>query len=631
VKLKLFLVSLLLSLAVLGASRPGLTNSSGPIPADLLAHLEKEGWAQVSPGVMQRSLEGNRVETLGFGAEGLRFQLEELKAQIAFLRKAYASHPSRDLRIAVRANRAQILRIKAALRRAGTASRLESSTEAIVAPGPNCSANYDAVVDAFPLAQGASARASAYFNNTCGYTGEIYAQAYAEARTADGAFATLVKADPATAPGTPRFGQNITANASVSLEGVKDCVSRAHASVTNYDLGITYFQSDNNSGCNGNGVRPLAPEASGDIGTVVPAGTSSFSNGAYTVSAGGTDLWEHADGFHFIYEKLTGDAEIVADVTRLTHPSGAVFTLAGVMFRQELTAGSVHATTLITSDGKAKFRRRTTAGGATASDGPYTGSTFPPRWLKLVRSGNVFTSFYSDDGVTWIQIHTPQTVPMAATVYVGLAVLRSTGTTLPAGQATIEQVTVRSLPAPWQAADVGTVAAPGKAVFSGGTWTVSGSGRDIWSTADEFHYVYQPLNGDGEIVANIAGLTIPAGATRTEAAVMIREKLSAGSVHASMLINTEGKAKFRRRWTEGDITHSDGPSAGTTYPPRWLKLVRSGNVFTAYYSADGVTWTQVHTPQTIAMPANAWVGFAVLQNGNSTSPVATIRDVKVVP
>src|SRR5215213_7493239 len=148
---KLFVVPLLLCLAILGSSRPGLADSSSPIPADLLDPLLKQGWTEVSPGVMQRSLGGNRVETLGFGAAGLRFQLQEMKAHLGDLRAEYAQHPSPQLRNTIRAHRAQILRVEEALSKSGTADGLESSAEGLTVQGPNCAVSYDASAVAFPL------------------------------------------------------------------------------------------------------------------------------------------------------------------------------------------------------------------------------------------------------------------------------------------------------------------------------------------------------------------------------------------------------------------------------------------------------------------------------------------------
>jgi hypothetical protein len=285
---------------------------------------------------------------------------------------------------------------------------------------------------------------------------------------------------------------------------------------------------------------------------------------------------------------------------------------------------------MITTEGKAKFRRRTSQGGTTLSDGPSAGTTYPPRWLKLVRAGNAFSAYLSSDGTSWTQVYTTQTIPMASTVYIGLVALRN-GATASTAQATFDGVTVRRLPSPWQESDIGAVGAAGQASYTGGTFTVQAGGTDLWDTADAFHYVYQPLTGDGEIVADVTGLTVPTGSSWSLAAVMVREKLTPDSIHASMMITTDGKAKFRRRTSQGGTTLSDGPSAGTTYPPRWLRLTRSGDVFTAYISSDGVAWTQVFTPQTIPMASQAWIGLAVLRNGGTGQATGTLQGVSVTP
>jgi hypothetical protein len=238
--------SILLCLAVLGDSRPGLAGSPGPIPADLLERLEQDGWKQIQPGVMQRESDDGTVETLGYGSDGLRFKLAEMKAQLVFLRKEYALRPSVELRQAIRAHRAEIQRTQTALKKPDTAGKLESASDALVA-GTSCTANYDATVSVLPHALGASAKADAYFENGCGYVGEVYAHAYAKATTAANEIATTTQSDPA--PNTPRIGENVAASASASVNGVTDCYSYAYSSVTNYDLGITYSQSGTSSTC----------------------------------------------------------------------------------------------------------------------------------------------------------------------------------------------------------------------------------------------------------------------------------------------------------------------------------------------------------------------------------------------
>jgi hypothetical protein len=439
-RMKLTLVSLLLCLAVLGHAQPGLAGSSAQVPADLLDHLQKQGWAEVSPGVMQRSLGGSRVETLGFGAAGLRFELQVMKAHLADLREDYARQPSRQLRITIQAHRAQILRVEEALRKAEATGGLESSAEGLIAPGSNCSATYDASAIAYPLAQGAGAKATAYFNSACGEIGEVYAHSKSSATTEDDSDTLSTKTDPPL--NTTRSGSNVSASATTSVSGVTNCDSYAYASVISYDLELTYAQSDRNLSC----VASLpSPWTKSDVGTVGLAGNASYDSGVFKLLAGGTDLAGTADAFHFVYQTLAGDGTIVANVAALLKPAGATRTLGGVTFRTDLTAGSAHATMTITSEGEAQFRRRATAGGATASNSAPT--TFAPQWLKLVRAGNVFTAYLSANGTTWTQVSTPQTITLSNTVYVGLVALRN-GSSAATGVARFENVAVTAPPPP---------------------------------------------------------------------------------------------------------------------------------------------------------------------------------------
>src|SRR5262249_29013309 len=59
------------------------------------------------------------------------------------------------------------------------------------------------------------------------------------------------------------------------------------------------------------------------------------------------------------------------------------------------------------------------------------------------------------------------------------------------------------LPIPWQTADVGAVGVAGSASYANGTFTLKGSGIDIWDTADGFRFLYQPMTGNGEIRARV--------------------------------------------------------------------------------------------------------------------------------
>src|SRR5207302_1496342 len=82
--------------------------------------------------------------------------------------------------------------------------------------------------------------------------------------------------------------------------------------------------------------------------------------------------------------------------------------------------------------------------------------------------------------------------------------------------------------------DVGNVGFAGSATFDGvGTYTVNGSGSDIWDVADSFQFVYKPLSGDGSIEARV--VSEQATDFWAKAGVMIRESTDPGARDAFTL------------------------------------------------------------------------------------------------
>jgi len=88
------------------------------------------------------------------------------------------------------------------------------------------------------------------------------------------------------------------------------------------------------------------------------------------------------------------------------------------MIRETLDPGSKHAPVDLTPSHGTEFIRRT-ATSVNAVSNFHTG-THVPYWVRLDRSGDTLIAYDSADGVNWTLVGTA-TVPMASTVYVGLA------------------------------------------------------------------------------------------------------------------------------------------------------------------------------------------------------------------
>ncbi len=200
------------------------------------------------------------------------------------------------------------------------------------------------------------------------------------------------------------------------------------------------------------------------------------------------------------------------------------------------------------------------------------------------------------------------------------------------GSVNIATVTIQvgppTYPAGWADADIGSPGEFGSTQYnsSSGIWTVSGGGSDIWGTNDQFNFISTSVTNDGSIIAQVTSLqdTDP----WAKAGVMFRNDNTPGSLFADVVITPGNGVSFQwRDVTSGSCT-SVQVSAAT---PVWVKLSRSGNSFSGYYSTDGANWIQIGTSQTIAMNSVALVGLAVTAHNNGLLTTATFAAVNVDP
>lgn len=182
------------------------------------------------------------------------------------------------------------------------------------------------------------------------------------------------------------------------------------------------------------------------------------------------------------------------------------------------------------------------------------------------------------------------------------------------------------LPAPWASRDIGDVGVAGTAVYSAAdrTFTVQGAGDDIWGTADAFHFAYQPLRGDGQIVARVA--SVDAAEENAKAGVMIREGLDPDARHALMAVTTGNGSELLHRPETGGESQATGNDEIAA--PYWVKLAREGDYLIGFESSDGQAWTQVGE-QVLTLPEDVLVGLVVTSHDRQALGSALFDSVAV--
>ena len=465
-----------------------------------------------------------------------------------------------------------------------------------------------------------------------------------------------------------------------------------------------------------NGTPPNLPSPwmVQDIGSVGIVGSATYTNsvitnGVFTLTASGNDIWNTADAFRFVYLTNAGNCTVLARVN--SEQSANAMAKAGVMIRKSLNPNAANAFIGVTPANGVIFQYRSSDGGGGSSN-LVTGLS-SPCWVKLVQSGSTVTGYYSADGTNWTQLGTA-TISMGSVEYAGLAFCNNgdaslgtaafdnvsvpgwpipppsapTGLTATGG---VEQTTLAwqsgsyatsykiqratasggtyttiatvigtryvdtdlvggttyyylvpavngagqitnstpasatptaNVPSPWVAQDIGSIGMPGSESFINGVFPVTASGDDIWNSADVFRFVYVPVTNDCSIVARVASVqnTDP----WSKAGVMIRGTLNSNSVNAFIAVTPGNGVTWQCRSSTGGSTVNAVTSGLSA--PCWVKLVRSGNTFTGYRSADGTNWTQQGTA-TFTMATNAYVGLAVTAHNNSSLCVAAFDHV----
>jgi len=181
-----------------------------------------------------------------------------------------------------------------------------------------------------------------------------------------------------------------------------------------------------------------------------------------------------------------------------------------------------------------------------------------------------------------------------------------------------------SLPSEWENKDIGNPMT-GDATYDNVVFTIYGDGEDIYGRSDNFHYVYQTLNGDGEIEARVTSLENTNGWAK--AGVMIRERFTSNSKNFAMVMTAENGTNAQWRKGSGSST-SNVYDVDNFSPPYWVKIVRDGTTFIGYNSSDGLDWTQVGST-TISMETSVYVGLCVTSHNGTTLCTASFDNVSL--
>jgi len=133
--------------------------------------------------------------------------------------------------------------------------------------------------------------------------------------------------------------------------------------------------------------------------------------------------------------------------------------------------------------------------------------------------------------------------------------------------------------------DVGNVLHKGSVEFDAakGTYTIAGSGDNMWFAPDEFQFAWKKAKGDATLTADIAFIGKGVNEHR-KAVLMVRQNLEGDSVYADVAVHGSGLTSIQYRDERGTTTRE--VQANVNAPTR-VRIEEHGDYFTMWVAGDG--------------------------------------------
>lgn len=175
--------------------------------------------------------------------------------------------------------------------------------------------------------------------------------------------------------------------------------------------------------------------------------------------------------------------------------------------------------------------------------------------------------------------------------------------------------------------DVGAVLHPGAVKFDAAkkTYTLTGSGENMWAAADAFHFAWKQASGDAQLTADISFEGVGTDPHR-KACLMIRQSLDADSAYVDVALHGDGLTSLQFRDGQGAATHE---VQANIKAPKRLRLEKRGHYARMYLAATGEELAFSGAATRIEFKEPFYIGLGVCAHNKDISETAIFSSVSL--
>lgn len=179
--------------------------------------------------------------------------------------------------------------------------------------------------------------------------------------------------------------------------------------------------------------------------------------------------------------------------------------------------------------------------------------------------------------------------------------------------------------------DIGNPKNPGTSSYDKvtHTYTIKGSGYNIWFNRDEFQYLYKKISGDFTLTANFEFLG-DKGNNHRKIGWMIRETTAEDAVHISAVEHGDGLTVLQWRAKKGE--NMKDPEGEIFFPDKTFEVIqlqRVGNKITMKVGHVGEPLKAVGSHTMPGMPKDVLAGLFICSHDPEVIEQARIWDVHI--
>ena len=176
-------------------------------------------------------------------------------------------------------------------------------------------------------------------------------------------------------------------------------------------------------------------------------------------------------------------------------------------------------------------------------------------------------------------------------------------------------------------ADVGTVLHAGKSEYDSSkhSYTLTGSGENIWSNSDNFQFAWKKWSADGSLTADISFVSQGGNAHR-KAVLMMRQSLDPDSAYVDVALHGDGLTSLQYRDAKGAPTHEIQSNISA---PAQLRIEKRGHYVSMWLAARGEKLQPAGAAMRVFFRAPFYVGIGVCSHDKDAVEKAVFSKVEL--